>query len=91
MPIPHVTLVNALSINNLGQILASGIPDAGHWTPESFNQTYLLTSSSLGEADYGVPEPSTLAFFGLAFAIAWLPTVGQGLSCRPRQDRQYES
>jgi probable HAF family extracellular repeat protein len=68
MPIPHVTLIGALSINNLGQIMALGEPDPAYY--KGFvNGEYLLTPTSLGEAEYGVPEPSTTAFVGLVVAI----------------------
>ena len=55
------------SINNLGQILAYGWVDPGYGDDPRYKEgEYLLTPSSLGAAEYGVPEPSTLALLGMA-------------------------
>jgi hypothetical protein len=48
--------------------MALGEPDPAYY--KGFvNGEYLLTPTSLGQADYGVPEPTTTAFFGLVIAI----------------------
>jgi probable HAF family extracellular repeat protein len=66
MPIPNVTLVNAISINNLGQIMVWG---EDPYIQNSNMQEYLLTPTSLGQAEFRVPEPSTFALFGLVASI----------------------
>jgi probable HAF family extracellular repeat protein len=66
--IPHVTLTDAIGINSLGQIMAIGVSDPGYENLKGEGE-YLLTPLSLGQAEYGVPEPSMLALFAMCAGI----------------------
>ncbi len=55
-------LTGGMSINNNGQILATGVGPDGSWA--GAQDVFLLTPIAGSE----VPEPSTLAFFGLVAA-----------------------
>jgi hypothetical protein len=88
-PIPHVTLFDPISINNLGQILVSGQFDPGY-APNGNSPSqsqYLLTPLELGRAEYGVPEPSTLALFGLLAGYITLRRWRDGAVSPRKMDR----